>query len=117
MTITPNPTSKSTAPHYTWGGDCDGWRLVDRHDLSIIHERMPAGRREARHSHARSRQYFFVLHGALSLEVEGATHVLGPNDGLEIAPGTAHQAINAGAEPVEFLVISHPTTQGDRDPA
>lgn len=115
--MTEKPTSKASAPHYVWGGDCDGWRLVDRQDLSVIHERMPAGRQEVRHVHAKARQFFFVLSGALTLEVEGERHVLTAGVGLEIAPGLAHQAINAAPEWVEFLVISQPTTQGDREPA
>ncbi|MGE0768851.1 MAG: cupin domain-containing protein [Hyphomicrobiaceae bacterium] len=115
--MTLEPTSKASAPHYVWGGDCDGWRLVDRQDLSVIHERMPAGRAEIRHFHTRARQFFFVVQGALTLEVDGRRHVLTPGSGLEIAPGTPHQALNASAEAVEFLVISQPTTRGDREPA
>lgn len=115
--MTLRPTSKETAPHYVWGGDCDGWRLVDREDLSVIHERMPPDRREVRHFHSKSRQFFFVLSGALTLEVDGREHVIPPGSGLEIAPETPHQAINAGPAAAEFLVISQPTTRGDREPA
>ncbi|MEZ5856231.1 MAG: cupin domain-containing protein [Hyphomicrobiaceae bacterium] len=111
------PISKGNAPHYVWGADCDGWRLVDRGELSVIHERMPAGRREVRHWHGRSRQFFFVLAGTLTLEVAGVGHKLQVGEGLEIDPETAHQAINQSGFPVEFLVISHPTTTGDRHPA
>ncbi len=35
--------SKETAAHYVWGDHCDGWRLVNGQDLSIIHEKMPPG--------------------------------------------------------------------------
>jgi mannose-6-phosphate isomerase-like protein (cupin superfamily) len=115
--MTGQPTSKANAAHYVWGGDCDGWRLVDQPSLSVIHERMPSGRSEQRHRHASARQYFFVLSGTLTLEVDGRRHILGRETGLEIAPGTPHQALNEGAEPVEFLVISQPTTRGDRNPA
>jgi mannose-6-phosphate isomerase-like protein (cupin superfamily) len=31
-----------------------------------------------------------------------------------VPPGTSHRFANVGSEPVEFLVISSPTTQGDR---
>jgi mannose-6-phosphate isomerase-like protein (cupin superfamily) len=117
MTRAPEPTSKATASHYVWAADCDGWRLVDGNDLSVIHERMPPGRQEVRHVHGRARQFFFVLTGALMLEVEGERHVLRAGTGLEIAPGLAHQAINDGPDAVEFLVISQPTTRGDRKPA
>ncbi len=108
------PVNRANAPHYVWGGDCDGWRLVDGKTLSVIHERMPAGRQEVRHRHGLARQFFFVLAGALTLEVDGIQHVLNVNDGLEIAPGIAHQAINASGADVTFLVISQPTSAGDR---
>ena len=109
-----SPVSKANAPHYAWGGDCDGWRLVDRTDLSVIHERMPAGRHEIRHWHAKSLQFFFVLGGTLTLAVDGIRHQLDAGQGLEIAPNLGHQALNDSSGPVEFLVISQPTTSGDR---
>lgn len=111
------PISKRNAAHYGWGGDCDGWRLVDGDSLSVIHERMPPGRAELRHRHAKARQFFFVLSGELTMEVAGSRHVLGPGTGLEIAPEAPHQAINVSPGPVEFLVISQPTTRGDREEA
>ncbi|MDX2155915.1 MAG: cupin domain-containing protein [Hyphomicrobiaceae bacterium] len=111
------PVSHANAEHYVWGGDCDGWRLVDGRGLSVIHERMPPGRAEVRHLHRQSRQFFFVLSGELTMELEGARHVLGPRQGLEIRPGAPHQAINDGPGDVEFLVVSQPATTGDRIPA
>lgn len=108
--------SKASAEHYTWGGDCDGWHLVRAADggLSVIHERMPAGRAETRHYHEKSRQFFFVLSGTLTLEVEGRPHAVPVGHGLEIAPLARHQALNRTDGPIEFLVISQPTTRGDR---
>lgn len=50
--------SKQNAAHYVWGGQCDGWHLVQNDTLSIIHERMPAGTFETRHYHSTSRQFF-----------------------------------------------------------
>jgi mannose-6-phosphate isomerase-like protein (cupin superfamily) len=38
-------------------------------------------------------------------------------EGLEIAPGQAHRAMNRGSVPVRFLVISQPPNHGDRVPA
>lgn len=106
--------SKANAEHYIWGGGCDGWHLVKGEALSVIHERMPAGRGEVRHYHERSRQFFFVLAGQLTLEVAGARHVIGAQAGLEVMPLAPHQALNESTADVEFLVISHPTTRGDR---
>lgn len=106
--------SKNNAEHYVWGDDCDGWYLLNRHDMLIIHEKMPAGTYEKRHYHAISRQFFFVLSGVLSMELEGEMHSISALQGIEIPPEARHQARNTGESPVEFLVISHPTTRGDR---
>lgn len=106
--------SKATAPHYVWGGNCDGWRLVDQPGLSVIHERMPQGASEIRHYHDRARQLFFVLGGELTIDCEGVLHTVRTGEGLEMPPGISHQARNASADPVEFLVVSAPSTRGDR---
>jgi mannose-6-phosphate isomerase-like protein (cupin superfamily) len=106
--------SKETADHYIWGDGCDGWRLVDRAELSVIHERMPPGAAEVRHHHQAARQFFFVLFGTATMEVDGMRHTLGAQQGVEIAPGAPHQIRNDSGADVEFLVISQPTTRGDR---
>ncbi|MEB6536379.1 cupin domain-containing protein [Pantoea stewartii] len=106
--------SKENAEHYFWGEQCEGWHLLKRHDLSIIYEQMPPATHEIRHYHVRSRQFFFVLEGQLSLEVEGVVHHLQTQQGIEISPGAKHQARNISDNSVTFLVISHPTTRGDR---
>jgi mannose-6-phosphate isomerase-like protein (cupin superfamily) len=106
--------SKENAPHYTWGADCDGWRLVDTPGLSIIHERMPPNTQEKRHYHRVAHQFFFVLQGQLCLELDGTTHLLMPGQGIEVALGLAHQAINTSEAAVEFIVTSAPSTAGDR---
>jgi quercetin dioxygenase-like cupin family protein len=109
-----SPASRSTADHYRWGESCDGWHLVRTTALSVIEERMPPGTREARHHHAAARQFFYVLAGVLTMEVDGTRHHLVPRTGIEIAPGAAHQAINEGDTDAEFLVVSTPPSHGDR---
>ncbi len=107
----------ATAPHYLWGAGCDGWHLVRQPELSVIQERMPPGASEVRHLHGRARQFFYVLSGELTMEVEGETLRLAAGQGVEIAPGAPHQALNRSAEEVAFLVISCPPSHGDRTPA
>jgi quercetin dioxygenase-like cupin family protein len=109
--------SADSAAHYVWGEVCDGWHLVRGEALSVIEERMPPGATEQRHFHARARQFFYVLDGALTLEVEGHSHRVGARCGVEIAPGTPHQARNESDTDVRFLVISAPPGRGDRTPA
>jgi len=110
----PEVISRSSASHYVWSGVCDGWRLVNGGDLSVIEERMPPGSREQRHSHTRARQFFYVLSGVLTIERNGAVLAIAAGHGLEMPPGTPHQARNDSAADVVFLVISAPTTAGDR---
>ncbi len=96
------------------GRACDGWHLLRGPDLSVIEERMPAGSAEARHFHRSSQQFFYVLAGELVLELEGQEHALREADGIEIAPGARHQAINRSGDDARFLVISRPPSHGDR---
>ena len=113
----PAPISHTSAEHYAWGQQCDGWHLLKQEGLSVIEERMPPGASEERHRHARSRQFFFVLAGELEIEMEGTVHVIAPGAGIEVPPGAAHIAANRGAEPLRFLLVSQPPTHGDREPA
>lgn len=106
--------SKENAEHYIWGEKCDGWHLVKGQDLSVIHERMPGQTAEVRHYHERSRQFFFVLSGEAVLEVNGVRHELKSQEGVEVPPLVPHQMKNESRDDVEFLVISQPTTRGDR---
>lgn len=108
------PTSLANAEHYIWGGDCDGWYLMKQPDLSVIQERVPPGRGEVKHYHSRARQYFLVLKGWAQLEFDDGIVTFGPGEGVHVAPGVSHRFANSGSEPVEFLVISSPTTQADR---
>ncbi|HEX4021823.1 MAG TPA: cupin domain-containing protein [Acidobacteriaceae bacterium] len=78
---------------------------------------MPPGTCEVRHLHQRSRQFFFVLAGEAALEVDGCEHQLIAHQGLEVAPGIAHQIFNRGKEDLHFLVISQPESRHDRVPA
>jgi mannose-6-phosphate isomerase-like protein (cupin superfamily) len=82
--------------------------------LGVIHERMPPGAAEPRHHHERARQFFFVLAGILTIEMDGVVHTMAAGQGLEVPPGARHQSINRSPGPVEFLVVSAPTTRGDR---
>lgn len=106
--------SKQTAEHYRWGNDCDGWHLVKNKELSVIHERMPAGTSEERHYHNQARQFFFVLFGTATIEINGERIILNAEEGVEISPLIPHQMRNESNQDVEFLVISQPTSRGDR---
>jgi mannose-6-phosphate isomerase-like protein (cupin superfamily) len=107
-------TSATNAEHYTWGDGCDAWYLVRTPELHIIEELMPPGTSETAHHHVHVRQFFFVLAGELTLVVDRQAHTLRAHEGLEIAPGEVHQAINRSAAPVRLMVTSQPPSRGDR---
>lgn len=113
----PSPVSVASAEHYIWGQGCDGWHLVKEESFSVIEEKMPAGTAEERHRHARARQFFYVLSGVLTFEMEGITHVVAAGSGIDVPPGAAHTAANAGPGEARFLLVSVPPAQGDRAPA
>ena len=52
------PVSILNAEHHLWGNACDGWRLLNREEVSVIEERVPAGSAEVMHYHQISRQFF-----------------------------------------------------------
>ena len=93
--------STANAEHYTWGGpkgaDCDGWYMVSTPELQIIEEGMPPGTAETPHHHIRSRQFFYVIEGELTMEIEHHEFAIRTGEGIEIAPGQIHCARNASA--------------------
>ena len=103
------------AEHYRWAEVCDGWHLLKRADLSVIEERVPPGGAEIRHRHAQARQYFYILAGAAGLAFDGREVALSAGEGIEVPPGLPHRFINASDQDVRFLVISAPSTAGDRE--
>jgi len=106
--------SKESAVHYTWGEGCDGWHLVNTPTLSVIRERMPAGTSERLHFHSRAQQFFFILSGEATFQIDGERVVCGTGEGVRIPPQTKHLIENGGSGDLEFLVVSEPHSHGDR---
>ena len=106
--------SVSNAEHYTWGEACDGWHLVKSPTLSVIQERVPPGASEVRHYHTHAEQFFFVLSGTASLEVDGTVYELRPMHGFHVPAGVPHQMKNTHDTDVIFTVTSTPPSHGDR---
>jgi mannose-6-phosphate isomerase-like protein (cupin superfamily) len=106
--------SIENAEHYIWGGNCDGWHLLKREGMSVIQERVPAGGSEVMHYHERARQFFYILEGEGTMSFEDREVILGKGQGLEVVPLTKHQFKNNSQAEVHFLVISVPSTRGDR---
>lgn len=106
--------SKQTAEHYVWAAGCEGWHMVKSDDLSVIYEEMEPHTSETLHYHREARQFFFVLSGTATMLLDGRREVLHAQQGIEIAPGVAHQLLNEGDSDLHFLVVSSPPSHGDR---
>jgi mannose-6-phosphate isomerase-like protein (cupin superfamily) len=106
--------SVENAEHYFWGDVCDGWQLLKREDMSVIQERVPPGGSEVMHYHAKARQFFYILEGEGMITFEDKAVALKKGQGIEIAPQIKHQFKNQSNVNAHFLVISVPSTRGDR---
>lgn len=111
----PTPVDIHSADHYRWGSGCDGWHLLRHGELSIIQERVPPGASEVNHRHARSRQFFYVLSGTASFQLESGIVELLPGQGLHVPPGASHRLFNNADVDLSFLVVSSPPSHGDRE--
>ena len=106
--------STQNSEHYTWNKNCSGWHLVKSQDLSIIEELMPPETMEVKHYHELTQQFFYILKGIATFLVEDETIEVRAREGIHIKPMIKHQIKNLSNENLEFLVISQPTSRGDR---
>ena len=106
--------SKENTEHYYWGNKCRGWHFVKSKSLSIIEERMPPNTSEEKHYHEFSEQFFYILKGKATFEIEQDIIEVSKGEGVYIKPQIIHQINNLQSSELEFIVISQPTTKGDR---
>ncbi|HXS57378.1 MAG TPA: cupin domain-containing protein [Hanamia sp.] len=100
--------------HYQWGNVCDSWNLVENVGLSVKQEMMPAGASEQLHYHEKSQQFFFVLAGTATFEIEGKQIEVSVHEGLHILPGKKHRILNNSSSDLEFILCSQPAIVNDR---
>lgn len=91
----------NTTEHFNWGEHCSGWFFINNPALSILYEKMPAGAMEEKHYHEATWQFFFVLSGSATMEID-------------IPPKAPHKIINHTQGELNFLVISMPNHKQDR---
>lgn len=99
---------------YKWGNDCDAYVLVDEPQLSVKLEQMPAGTSELMHFHAKVHQFFYVLAGEATMEIDGRQVQMRKSEGVLIRPGAVHRILNNGNETLRFVVTSQPGVDKDR---
>lgn len=110
-----NVFSKNNAlKHYEWASGCDGWNYVDNDALSVKQESMVPGTSEKLHYHEKAQQFFYLLKGVATFELEGIHYTVKAGEGIHIAPGIKHRVLNNGSEAIEFILSSQPSTANDR---
>lgn len=65
------------------------------------------GSPEGRHTHAVD-QFFYILSGTMSLEIEGKDYEAGPGTLVIFPAGVPHRNWNAGSEPTVHLAFNTP---------
>ena len=103
-----------TAEHYQWGDACKGWHFVKSDSLSVIKETMPPMTKEKLHYHEKAQQFFYILAGIATFEIDGLSFIVKTNKGISIKPEKKHRIMNNKNTVLEFLVISEPKSHGDR---
>lgn len=106
--------SKEKVLKYQWGKHCAAWILLENASLSVKQEYMPAGSSESLHVHQKAQQFFYVLQGEATMEIDNEKHNIKSGEGIHIPAGRTHRIKNETSEDLEFLVISEPTTKNDR---
>lgn len=100
--------------NYKWGNNCDGWVLVDTNELTVKQKLMPAQTAESLHYHKKSQQFFFILKGIATFEVDGKIFSVKENEGFHTPADKKHRIINNTNSDLEFILSSQPSTNNDR---
>jgi uncharacterized cupin superfamily protein len=100
--------NKSTAQHFLWGDNCDGWHLAQHPSAAVIEEIMLPHTSEKRHFHEKIWQFIYILSGELEIEIEGQEYILKPFDGISIEPSQKHNFFNRTDKDIHYLLVSAP---------
>lgn len=85
--------------------------ILDRTNAPVANQSLaeavvPAGCATQRHYHRVSEEFYFILEGSGTMEIDGETQEVGPGDAILIPPGAWH-TIRAAAE-LRFLCCCAP---------
>lgn len=106
--------STKNSQHFTWGNVCDGWWLKKGGRFTVIAEIMPTGAKEIKHFHNETEQFFYVLDGVLTVELNNNICHLNKDESIIILSGVPHRVVNNSDRDVQFLVVSCPDSHDDR---
>ncbi|MFQ6108964.1 MAG: cupin domain-containing protein [Candidatus Aminicenantales bacterium] len=100
--------NRATAPKVEWRPEHFAWAFLDSPELSVKLEEIPPQGRSEKHSHRKSRQFFFILEGRARFLKEEHSYSLEKHEAIEVEPEKSHQILNSGQKPLLFLLISYP---------
>ena len=113
-----HPVSRSTKKSYRWGDSGIGWPLVETKGLLVVEETLAPGSSEKHHFHNQAAQCFYMLAGRAVMQfADGQNVEIDTGMALHIPPETCHAIVNQTGEEIRFLVISAPSSRGDRHEA
>ena len=101
-----------SSEHFIWGQNCDGWHLLKTDSLSVIQDAPNTS--EDLHYHQKAQQFFYVLLGQATFEMEGEIFEIKSNEGFYVAANKKHKIKNESNTDLHFLVISASKSHGDR---
>jgi len=78
---------------------------------SLAEASIPAGRATDRHYHKKSEEFYFLLEGEGTMEIDGETRAVVPGDAILIPPGAWHQITASTA--LRFLCCCAPPYSHD----
>lgn len=73
---------------------------------SLAEATLPTGSATDRHYHKLSEEFYFLLEGSGTMEIDGEEKTVGPGDAILIPPGAWHQI--TATEPLRFLCCCAP---------
>ena len=78
---------------------------------SLAEARVPAGGATQRHFHRVAEEYYFILEGRGTIDIDGESRAVAPGDAILIPPGAWHTI--AADEPLRFLCCCAPPYSHD----
>jgi len=84
----------NNAEHYHWGENAEAWHLLKTESLSVIEEQVPPGEQEQQHYHERANQFFYVMAGIATIELEGKIFEVPAGSDFYVKAKTLHQLFN-----------------------
>ncbi|EKF55444.1 MULTISPECIES: cupin domain-containing protein [Galbibacter] len=106
--------NNSNTKSYTWGDQCKAWELLLSDQVIIKEELMPPQTQEQLHFHHKTDQFFYILEGEATFNIDQKNVSVSKGEGIEIKREQVHKIANTSSTDLRFLVLSFPGNSADR---